>query len=49
MDGELVGINSAKVSSEEVEGMGYAIPGNQVRSVISAMIPASAFSGGTAV
>mgnify|MGYP001776362689 CR=1 FL=1 len=49
MDGELVGINSAKVSSEEVEGMGYAIPGDQVRSVISAMIPASAFSGGTAV
>ena len=39
MDGELVGINSAKVSSEEVEGMGYAIPGDQVRSVISAMIP----------
>ena len=44
MDGELVGINSAKVSSEEVEGMGYAIPADQVWSVISAMIPPSAFA-----
>ncbi|MCR5417945.1 MAG: trypsin-like peptidase domain-containing protein [Lachnospiraceae bacterium] len=26
MNGELVGINSAKFASEEVEGMGYAIP-----------------------
>ena len=49
MDGELVGINSAKVSSEEVEGMGYAIPGDQVQSVISALIPQSAFAGSTAV
>ena len=49
MDGELVGINSAKVSSEEVEGMGYAIPSNQVWSVISSMIPASAFADNAAV
>lgn len=49
MDGELVGINTAKVSSEEVEGMGYAIPIQEAWDVISSMIPASAFSSGTAV
>ena len=26
MNGELIGINSVKVSSSSVEGMGYAIP-----------------------
>ena len=26
MNGEVIGINSAKYSSEEVEGMGFAIP-----------------------
>lgn len=30
MSGELVGINTAKVSSTDVEGMGYAIPISQV-------------------
>lgn len=49
MDGELVGINSAKVSSEEVEGMGYAIPINQVWSAVSSLIPQSALGGNLAV
>ncbi len=30
MDGELIGINTAKVSSTDVEGMGYAIPISQI-------------------
>lgn len=34
MDGELVGINSAKIASSEVEGMGYAIPISDVSSLI---------------
>ena len=35
MEGELIGINTAKVSSTDVEGMGYAIPISQVLEVIS--------------
>ncbi len=35
MNGELVGINTAKVSSTDVEGMGYAIPTSQVLELIS--------------
>ena len=38
MNGELVGINTAKVSSTEVEGMGYAIPIVQVLEQINSMI-----------
>lgn len=34
MRGEVVGINSVKYSSEEVEGMGYAIPISDVESII---------------
>ena len=34
MEGELIGINSAKLSSEEVEGMGYAIPISNVSGII---------------
>jgi serine protease Do len=34
MNGELVGINSAKVASDSVEGMGYAIPISDVQSII---------------
>ena len=34
MKGEVVGINSAKLASEEVEGMGYAIPITAVESII---------------
>lgn len=37
MEGELVGINTAKVSSTEVEGMGYAIPISQVMELIESL------------
>ena len=35
MEGEVVGINSAKLASTEVEGMGYAIPMSDAVSVIN--------------
>lgn len=38
MDGELVGINSVKVSSSSVEGMGYAIPISDVQSIIEELM-----------
>jgi len=38
--GQLVGINSAKVSSEEVEGMGYSIPVSSVKADIETMMNA---------
>ncbi len=38
MNGELIGINTAKVSSTDVEGMGYAIPISQVLELISSLI-----------
>lgn len=38
MDGELVGINTAKVSSTDVEGMGYAIPISQVLELIQSLM-----------
>ena len=34
MKGELVGINSAKYASEEVEGMGYAIPITKAKDIL---------------
>lgn len=34
MDGELIGINEAKLSSNYVEGMGYAIPISDVEGII---------------
>lgn len=34
MNGEVVGINSAKLASTEVEGMGYAIPVSRVSEII---------------
>ena len=34
MNGELVGINSAKYASEEVEGMGYAIPITKAKDIL---------------
>ena len=34
MDGEVIGINTAKLSSTEVEGMGYAIPISDVKDII---------------
>jgi serine protease Do len=35
MDGKLVGINSAKVSSSSVEGMGYAIPISDIEDLVN--------------
>lgn len=35
MDGQLVGINSAKYSDESIEGMGYAIPISAVADIIN--------------
>lgn len=38
MNGELVGINSVKVASSSVEGMGYAIPISDVQSIIEELM-----------
>ena len=38
MKGEVVGINSAKLASTEVEGMGYAIPVSRASSIISTLM-----------
>ena len=38
MDGELIGINIAKLSSTEIEGMGYAIPISRVQDIIESLM-----------
>ena len=38
LNGELVGINSAKIMSTYVEGMGYAIPMNEANSTIEVLM-----------
>lgn len=38
MNGELIGINSVKVASSSVEGMGYAIPISDVESIIKELM-----------
>lgn len=38
MRGEVIGINSAKMSSTEVEGMGYAIPVSRVSDIIETLM-----------
>ncbi|MBR3770686.1 MAG: trypsin-like peptidase domain-containing protein [Clostridium sp.] len=38
MNGELVGINTAKISSNEIEGMGYAIPVSNVSRLIEELM-----------
>ena len=38
MQGELVGINSAKLASTEVEGMGYAIPISAARPILAELM-----------
>lgn len=38
MNGELIGINTAKISTTGVEGMGYAIPISEVLDLIQSMI-----------
>lgn len=37
-DGKVVGINSAKIAKEGVEGMGFAIPINQAKGIIQQLI-----------
>ena len=34
INGNLVGINSMKIASEQVEGIGFAIPSNEVKVTI---------------
>lgn len=38
MDGKLIGINTAKISSTDVEGIGYAIPISQVLDLIKSLM-----------
>ena len=38
MNGEVIGINAAKYSSTEVEGMGYAIPVSQAQDIINELM-----------
>lgn len=38
MKGEVIGINAAKYSSTEVEGMGYAIPISEVQDIIGSLM-----------
>lgn len=38
MNGEVIGINSAKLASTEVEGMGYAIPISRVSNIIETLM-----------
>ncbi len=38
MNGELIGINSAKVSSDTVEGMGYAIPISDIQELVDKLM-----------
>ncbi|MDR1542066.1 MAG: trypsin-like peptidase domain-containing protein [Clostridiales bacterium] len=37
-NGEIIGINTAKLSSSNVEGMGYSIPSNVAKAIISDLI-----------
>lgn len=37
LQGKLIGINSAKISAEGFEGMGFSIPSNQVQEVVAAL------------
>ncbi|MDU2066125.1 MAG: trypsin-like peptidase domain-containing protein [Sporomusaceae bacterium] len=37
-DGEVIGINSAKISANGVEGMGFSIPINSVRPILESLV-----------
>ena len=37
MQGQVIGINVAKYSSTEVEGMGYSIPANKVKEIVNSL------------
>lgn len=49
MEGELVGINTAKLSDTDVEGMGYAIPISNVTELISQLMTQTADTAQTSV
>ncbi|MEN2767509.1 S1C family serine protease [Ornithinibacillus xuwenensis] len=38
VSGELIGINSMKIAEDDVEGLGFAIPSNEVLSIIDELI-----------
>ncbi len=38
LDGKLIGINSAKISDDQIEGIGLAIPSNTVREVVDELM-----------
>src|SRR5699024_9319204 len=38
INGNLVGINSMKIASEQVEGIGFAIPSNEVKVTIKELV-----------
>ena len=44
MEGEVVGINSAKLASTEVEGMGYAIPITTAKTILTDLMNANSVS-----
>lgn len=47
MNGELIGINSAKLSDTSVEGMGYAIPIDRVSDEINSMLEGNSIQSST--
>lgn len=44
-DGKVVGINSAKISKEGIEGMGFAIPINQAKASLNNLLLMAKWSG----
>ena len=38
VNGNLVGINSMKIAADQVEGIGFAIPSNEVRVTIEQLV-----------
>ena len=43
--GQVIGVNSAKISVENYEGLGFAIPANQVKPVVEELIEKGYVSG----
>jgi len=39
LDGYVIGINVSKMASEDIEGMGFAIPINTVKAVVETIVP----------
>lgn len=45
LSGQVIGVNSAKIASEEYEGMGFAIPSRTVKEVVDDLIKQGYVSG----